>query len=184
MRVITGTAKGTILKTPEGMAIRPTTDRVKESVFAILGERIIHAKVLDLFSGTGNLGIEALSRGAQQVVFVDQSAVSLRLIKENLQRTRMTEKEHVILRLNISGGMERVMSFGGFDLIFCDPPYNKGLIDNVLGFIDENISILEGEGLIIVEHSKHEQVGAYRHLETKRLETYGETCISFIAGKN
>ncbi|EGO65138.1 16S rRNA (guanine(966)-N(2))-methyltransferase RsmD [Acetonema longum] len=184
MRVITGTAKGTILKAPEGMAIRPTTDRVKESVFAILGERIVNAKVLDLFSGTGNLGIESLSRGAQQVVFVDQSAVSLRLIKENLQRTRMTEKEHLVLRLNISGGMERVMSFGGFDLIFCDPPYNKGLIDNVLGFIDKNISILEGEGLIIVEHSKHEQVGAYRHLETKRLETYGETCISFIAGKN
>ena len=96
MRVISGIAKGIQLKTPEGMQTRPTTDRVKEAMFSIIQFELAGANVLDLFGGTGQLGIEALSRGAKSAVFVDSQESACRLIKENLKRTKLTEKARVV----------------------------------------------------------------------------------------
>ena len=95
MRVITGSAKGTRLRTLEGMDVRPTTDRVKEGMFSAIQFEIPDSRVLDLFAGSGQLGIEALSRGARQAVFVDQSANSLAVVKENIKKTGFTDRSEI-----------------------------------------------------------------------------------------
>ena len=118
MRVITGIARGRKLIEPEGMDIRPTTDNVKESIFNIIQFDIEGRKVLDLFAGTGQLGIEALSRGAESCVFVDQSKAAVKLVKDNLKKTQL-ENARVVQGDSISflAGREK------FDLVFIDPPY-------------------------------------------------------------
>ena len=121
MRIITGSARGCRLKTPKGQATRPTSDRIKESLFNILGSKVYGRKVLDIFAGTGNLGLEALSRGAASACFVDQATAAL--IRENAVHTRLKD------RATVHGGdvfaqLTRFEQGGAsFDLIFCDPPY-------------------------------------------------------------
>ena len=126
MRIITGSARGCRLKTPKGAEVtRPTADRVKESLFNILGSMVAGRKVLDIFAGTGNLGIEALSRGAQSAVFVDKATA--KLIGENLQLTRLAEKA-VVRSSDVFAELSRQgAGKAKFSLIFCDPPYHKGL---------------------------------------------------------
>ncbi|MBQ3215346.1 MAG: 16S rRNA (guanine(966)-N(2))-methyltransferase RsmD, partial [Oscillospiraceae bacterium] len=120
MRVITGKARGVTLKTPTGLQTRPTTDRVKEALFSIIQFDIPGAQVLDLFGGTGQLGIEALSRGAKSAVFVDERDDSCSLIKENLRRTQMSQDAKVV-RSDYLAYLQRCR--GKFDIIFLDPPY-------------------------------------------------------------
>lgn len=118
MRVITGTARGRRLKEPQGMDIRPTTDKVKESMFSILQFDIEGRRVLDLFGGTGQLGIEALSRGASEVVFVDKSAAALKLIRENLELCGLSDRA----RVRNGDSLAYLRSGEKFDLVFLDPP--------------------------------------------------------------
>ena len=176
MRIITGSAKGTKLKTPRGMAVRPTGDRVKESLFNILGSRVIDARVLDLFAGTGNLGLEALSRGASHTTFVEQSHVSIALIRENAALTKL--QDHIrIVKGNVLTILNRLE--GQFDLIFCDPPYNQALVSKVLIQLDQAAILADG-GLLVIEYSQHEQVEeALNQLQLVRMERFGETCIGF-----
>lgn len=183
MRIITGTAKGTRLKTPRGSQTRPTADRVKESIFNILGVTVQNAKVLDLFAGTGNLGLETLSRGARVAVFVDKSPESIQLIKENSVLTKLADRIEVIKNDSINA-LNRIIKDGRkFDLIFCDPPYNKGLVKLILEKID-NSQLITPDGVIVVEHSKHEQIdNEFNNLIVKRTERYGETLVSFIFSK-
>ena len=144
MRVITGTARGRRLKTPEGMDIRPTTDNVKESVFNILQFDIEGRRVLDLFAGTGQLGIECLSRGAKEAVFIDQSRDAVKIVKENLKACGFSApvlQQDAISYLN---------ACGKFDLIFVDPPYDAGLYKTVLEKIN-SIDILSEGGIILCE---------------------------------
>ena len=144
MRVITGTARGRRLKTPEGMDIRPTTDNVKESVFNILQFDIEGRRVLDLFAGTGQLGIECLSRGAKEAVFIDQSRDAVKIVKENLKTCGFSApvlQQDAISYLN---------ACGKFDLIFVDPPYDAGLYKTVLEKIN-SIDILSEGGIILCE---------------------------------
>ena len=147
MRVITGKARGVQLKTPDGLTTRPTTDRVKEALFSIIQFEIPTARVLDLFGGTGQLGIEALSRGAKSAVFVDAGEPACRLIKENLRRTKL-EKDAIVIRSDYLDYLKRCRE--KFDIVFLDPPYAEVFLENALKCITE-IDILETGGIIIAE---------------------------------
>ena len=147
MRVITGRARGVTLKTPDGLLTRPTSDRVKEALFSIIQFDIPGAKVLDLFGGTGQLGIEAISRGAASAVFIDSREDACRLIRENLRRTGM-EGEGKVIRSDYQDYLKRCRE--KFQIIFLDPPYAEVFLENSLKIITE-IDILESGGIIIAE---------------------------------
>ena len=147
MRVITGKARGVTLKTPDGLQTRPTTDRVKEALFSVIQFDIPGANVLDLFGGTGQLGIEALSRGAKQAVFIDESDKACRLIRENLKRTKL-EQQGSVLRSDYMAYLARCNE--KFNLIFLDPPYAEVFLENALKRITE-IDILQSGGIIVTE---------------------------------
>ena len=145
MRVITGKARGVQLKTPDGMLTRPTADRVKEALFSIINFDIPGANVLDLFGGTGQLGIEALSRGAELCVFVDAREEACRLIKENLRRTKL---EGTVVRCDYRDYLNRCKE--RFAIIFLDPPYAEEFLENAIKRIME-IDILQTDGIIVAE---------------------------------
>lgn len=147
MRVITGKARGVSLKTPEGMQTRPTTDRVKEAMFSIIHFDVPGAKVLDLFGGTGQLGIEALSRGAESAVFVDSREESCKLIRENLTRTKLQPQGKVV-PADYLEYIHRCRE--KFDIILLDPPYAEVFLENALKTIVE-IDILQSGGIIVAE---------------------------------
>lgn len=147
MRVITGKARGVQLKTPEGMTTRPTADRVKEALFSIIQFDLPGARVLDLFGGTGQLGIEALSRGAKSAVFVDAGETACKLIRENLRRTRL-EADAKVIRSDYLEYLKRCRET--YDIIFLDPPYAEVFLENALNCIGE-IDILQSGGIIIAE---------------------------------
>ena len=147
MRVITGRARGVVLKTPEGELTRPTTDRVKEALFSIIQFELPGATVLDLFGGTGQLGIEAISRGAQSAVFVDSREDACKLIRENLRRTKF-EKEGKVIRADYLDYLKRCKE--KFSVILLDPPYSEVYLENSLKMITE-IDILKSGGIIVAE---------------------------------
>ncbi|WP_298562876.1 16S rRNA (guanine(966)-N(2))-methyltransferase RsmD [uncultured Phascolarctobacterium sp.] len=180
MRIITGKARGLKLTVPKNMDVRPTADRVKESLFNIIGTKIIGARVLDLFAGTGNLGLEAWSRGAAAVTFIDESRESLRLVQSNISKCHAEDDVQVIKgsAVKVIESMHR--QDAGFDFAFCDPPYNKGWVQKVLLKL-ELFPILDDGGYLIVEHAKHDEIGSLAAcFELVRQETYGETLLSFI----
>ena len=147
MRVITGKARGVQLKTPDGQLTRPTTDRVKEALFSIIQFEIPGTAVLDLFGGTGQLGIEALSRGAESAVFVDAREESCRLIRENLKRTKL-EKDAKVIRSDYLDYLNRCRE--QYNIILLDPPYAEVFLENALKRITE-IDILQSDGIIVAE---------------------------------
>ena len=147
MRVITGKARGVSLKSPSGMATRPTTDRVKEAMFSIIQFDLPGARVLDLFGGSGQLGIEALSREAKSVVFVDEREDACKLIRENLKRTKL-EKDARVIRSDYANYLKNCKE--QFDIIFLDPPYAEVFLENSLNLITE-IDILQSGGIIVAE---------------------------------
>ena len=175
MRVITGKARGVNLKTPEGLQTRPTTDRVKEALFSMIQFDIPTATVLDLFGGTGQLGIEALSRGARRAVFVDESDKACQLIRENLRRTRM-EQDGSVVRSDYLAYLGRCRE--KFNIIFLDPPYAEVFLENSLKMITE-IDILQSGGIIVTERPlgkelPYEFEGYTRSKDYK----YGKTLIT------
>ncbi len=152
MRVITGSARGTRLNAPEGMDVRPTTDKVKESIFNIVQFELPDREILDLFAGSGQLGIEALSRGAAHATFVDSSERSLKFVRENLEKTHLTEKATVRkaeCRQFLSTTRDT------FDVAFLDPPYRKQMLDTVLPLLVPHMS--EG-GVILCETAAEEEL--------------------------
>lgn len=177
MRVITGSAKGVILKTPEGMATRPTAERVKEALFSSIQFRIPGARILDLFGGTGQLGIEALSRGAKNAVFIDEREEACRLIRENLRRTKL-EPQAGVIRADYLAYLKKCRET--FDIVFLDPPYSEVFLENSLKMISE-IDILQSGGIIIAERP----VGKALDVEMKgfrrsRDYKYGKTLLTFF----
>ena len=147
MRVITGKARGVVLKTPDGMQTRPTADRVKEALFSIIQFDVPSARVLDLFGGTGQLGIEALSRDAASAVFVDAGEDACKLIRENLRRTRL-ESSAKVIRSDYLQFLKTTKE--SFNIIFLDPPYAEVFLENALKMITE-IDILQSGGIIVTE---------------------------------
>lgn len=146
MRVISGTARGRKLREPEGAAIRPTTDKVKESIFNIVQFDIEGRAVLDLFAGTGQLGVEALSRGAGSVTFVDSSPDALKLVSHNIESAGFTSGATVIR----SDSIEFLKRGKRYDLIFLDPPYDSDLLNRALLTINE-FDILKDNGIMVCE---------------------------------
>ena len=147
MRVITGIARGVTLMTPEGLQTRPTSDRVKEALFSIIQFDIPGARVLDLFGGTGQLGIEALSRGAKKAVFVDAGEKACRLIRENLKRTKL-ESQAQVVRADYLDYLNRCQEM--FDIVLLDPPYAEVFLENSLKKLTE-IDILQSGAIIVAE---------------------------------
>ncbi|MCI1721333.1 MAG: 16S rRNA (guanine(966)-N(2))-methyltransferase RsmD [Lachnospiraceae bacterium] len=152
MRVIAGTARSLPLKTVPSMAVRPTTDRTKETLFNILMPRIERCRFLDLYAGSGAIGIEALSRGAKQAVFVDNARDSQKCIEENLRFTKLTENAELI-KGDVLSALHKLDGGEPFDIIFMDPPFEKGLEKGTLEFLSQSSLLAEG-GMVIVEASK------------------------------
>lgn len=175
MRVIAGTAKGTVLKTPDGMATRPTTDRVKEAMFSIIQFELPGAKVLDLFGGTGQLGIEALSRGAKSAVFVDSADSACKLIKENLKKAKMESQSRVV-RSDYLTFLKNCKDF--FDIILLDPPYIEVFLENSLKLITE-IDILQTNGIIVTERPVEKELPwNFPGFSRSRDYKYGKTLLT------
>ncbi len=169
MRVITGTARGRRLKTPENYDIRPTTDNVKESLFNIIQFDIEGRRVLDLFAGTGQLGIECLSRGAAGAVFVDESAAAVKIVKDNLKTCALTG---TVFQTDAVGFLKSCTS--KFDIIFIDPPYDSNLYEEVLKTIN-SVDILSDGGIIICEARRDRQLPEMTAPYTKQREyNYGK----------
>lgn len=180
MRVIAGSAGGRRLKSLPGQSTRPTADRIKESLFAILGGRVAAARFLDLFAGTGSIGIEALSRGAMQAVFVDKGEPAVRVIRDNLELTGLAAQAEV-LRLDVSRAVARLAGAGRqFDLIFLDPPYEAGRVLPTLLAIARS-GVLAPGACLIAEHSRREEVPVTNGagLDLRRQEKYGDTVLTF-----
>ena len=177
MRIITGSAKGCNLKTPKGMSTRPTSDRVKESLFSILGPDAC-GQVLDIFAGTGGLGLEALSRGADSCVFIDKATADI--IQANADHTRLADRCQV-LKGDVFAQLRRLESAGReFDLIFCDPPYHQKLAHRVLELLDGS-SLLAEDAIVVMEFGGDEEdLPATEHLQLVKNQKYGKTTqISF-----
>ena len=153
MRVIAGKAKRISLAAPPGMDTRPTTDRIKETLFNMLQSSLADSLFLDLYAGSGAIGIEALSRGAKQAVFVEQNRTAIRCIKENLEHTRLAE-EAVVCQAEVLEGIRRLEQDGlVFDIIFLDPPYRKGEEERVLRCLSRS-TIVDKETLLVVEAAR------------------------------
>ncbi len=175
MRVITGSARGRRLKTPEGLDIRPTTDNVKESVFNILQFDIEGRRVLDLFAGTGQLGIECLSRGAREVVFIDQSRDAVKIIRDNLKTCGFSAP---VLQQD---ALAYLGACGSFDLILVDPPYDAGLYEAVLEKINSVDNLSDG-GIILCESRRETEMPDMRPPYYKRKEyRYGKVKLSLYS---
>ena len=175
MRVITGKARGVQLKTPEGMQTRPTADRVKEALFSIINFDIPGAKVLDLFGGTGQLGIEALSRGAASAVFVDAREDSCKLIRENLKRTKL-EQDAKVIKSDYLAYLDRCRE--KFDIIFLDPPYAEEFLENSLKMITE-IDILQSGGIIVTERPLGKELPyEFQGYSRSKDYKYGKTLVT------
>lgn len=178
MRVITGMAKGKRLDTLEGLDIRPTTDKVKEAIFSSIQFDLFDSVVLDLFAGTGQLGIEAISRGARAAVFVDNSRKSLEVVKKNLKKTEFINKSTV---LNMNGIDFIGSTSNKFDFIFLDPPYNKGILMQILPKLS---NILTQNGMIICEYEKNLDLPEeIEGLLLKKVQKYGKIKVSMYCRK-
>lgn len=153
MRVIAGSAKRMQLKTIEGMDTRPTTDRIKETLFNMISPYVADSVFLDLFSGSGAIGIEALSRNAANAVFVEQNPKAVRCIQENLEHTKLT-KHAEVLQTDVMSALKRLEGKKQFDYIFLDPPYGKLLEKQVLEYLSSS-GLLAENGIIIVEAELH-----------------------------
>jgi len=179
MRIIAGTRKGRKLHALGGLPIRPTGDRLRESVFNILAGEMAGAMVLDLFAGTGSLGMEALSRGAESCVFVEKNAQAVDLIRRNLTRCGLAERAQVIKRdvLQGLGFLNPVQEI--FDVVFLDPPYDRGYVTSTLLLLDR-CSCLRPDGWIVVEHSRSEDLPeVMKNLSETDRRRYGKTLVSF-----
>ncbi len=173
MRVITGSAKGRRLKTLPGLEVRPTIEGVKEAIFSIVQFEIEGAIVLDMFAGSGQLGIEALSRGAKKVYFVDNSAESVKVIRDNLKHTRLEENAVVS---NTANNAFLRSTRETFDIAILDPPYNKGLIEKCMPALVYSMS---DDGIIACETSKNEILPQnFGDFSVYRERIYGKTKIT------
>lgn len=149
MRVIAGSRKKTRLETVEGMGTRPTTDRIKETLFNMIASDVVDCRFLDLFAGSGQMGIEALSRGAAYACFVEKDKRAIGCIKRNLDRTKLEDIAEVC-SLDITKGLSALDEGEGYHIIFMDPPYRKGLEKAALGYIQTSTLLLP-DGYIILE---------------------------------
>jgi 16S rRNA (guanine966-N2)-methyltransferase len=184
MRIIAGSVKGLQLATPDNCQIRPTSDRVREALFSILTCQLDGARFLDLYSGTGANGLEALSRGASWCDFVDWDSASVALTQRNIELTRFTTKSKV-WRLSLPAGLNRIKSIDSpYDLIFADPPYEYRNYSDLLGNVIAN-GLLKSSGIMVLEHEKRSAVDhAIEGLECEKVRHYGDTTLACFGLKS
>lgn len=179
MRIITGTAKGQKLFSGKKTDTRPTQDRVKEAIFNMLGSFVIECRGLDLFAGFGGLGLEALSRGAKHFTFVEHNKANCKIIKKNINLCGFKDRSKVI-KDDVNNFLEK--NNEKWDLIFMDPPYEKENILSILNSILKNEIIAE-KGIIVVEHSKRQQISCPDRLNVIKERTYGDSGIHILGLK-
>ncbi|HZK56646.1 MAG TPA: 16S rRNA (guanine(966)-N(2))-methyltransferase RsmD [Desulfosporosinus sp.] len=178
MRIIAGEMRGRKLKTVEGMQTRPTSDKVKGAIFNVLGDKVLDAHVLDLFSGTGNLALEALSRGSQDAVLVEMSGEAHQVIRENIEQLGVSHKAK-LLQLDAFQYIDRDFD-EVFDLIFLDPPYRGGLVLKAILNLKEHVC-LAPDGVIIAETAKDEEIdGDFYPFEIRKTGQYGDTKVWYL----
>ena len=179
MRVITGSARGRRLQTLEGQEVRPTPERIKEAVFSIIQFQIEGRRFLDLFAGSGQMGIEALSRGAREAVFVDSRKDSVQIIRENLEKTGLSRQGRVV---NMDSLAFLSQPNGKFDLAFLDPPYRTGLLEKAL---EMTSAVVKPGGVILCEHPADEELPAQAGDFVKRRDyRHGKILISLYRHKD
>ncbi|HLE59420.1 MAG TPA: 16S rRNA (guanine(966)-N(2))-methyltransferase RsmD [Candidatus Limnocylindria bacterium] len=175
MRVIAGSARGMPLRAPRGGATRPITDRVKETLFGILADRVLGARVLDLYAGSGSIGIEALSRGAAWCTFVEQDHAAAAVLRDNLRRTGLEDRATVR-----TSKVERFLSgpgIGPVDLVVLDPPY---LQHAILEPLTRLVPLLEPRATVVVKHHWRTDLALPDALATWRERRFGETALTFL----
>ena len=177
IRVIAGEAKGRKLIGPEGTAFRPTTGRVKEFIFSYIGPDIHGAHVLDLFSGSGSLGIEALSRGAATVTFVEKDSAQTRMIRENVRLCRFEERARVIGGDVFTKMADLSKAESRFDFILADPPFKENFHTKIVAAA-ERYPLLDVQGELLIEHEIHDKAEAGTGLQQHRERAFGHCVIS------
>jgi 16S rRNA (guanine(966)-N(2))-methyltransferase RsmD len=185
MRIVAGKYRSRILKSLKGNALRPTSDRLRETLFNVLGSNVAGSRFLDVFAGTGAVGIEAISRGATQVVFVENHAPAATLIRRNLDSLEIRDGAQILL-FDALRGLEKIAARhkptdSPFDFVFVDPPYaEKGQYDRVLGFLGSASFLTEGS-LVIAEHRRtHELPQRIGRLLQTRILRQGDAALSFF----
>jgi 16S rRNA (guanine(966)-N(2))-methyltransferase RsmD len=182
VRVISGSARGRRLLAPQDLRVRPTADRVKEALFSIIISRegsLAGKRVLDLCAGTGSLGIEALSRGAAEVVFVDNHRESAEFITRNIELTGFAGKGRVLAREVLSALRDLEKSAERFDLVFLDPPYRAGLAEKILAGLADS-RLLSDDALVVAEFASGELLApAFGCLQECDRRKYGDTSVAF-----
>lgn len=177
MRIIAGKARGTKLDTIEGLDTRPTTDRVKENIFNLIQFEIMQERVLDLFAGSGALGLEAASRGADRVVLVEASPKCARVTQANIDKTRLGDCVNLMIK-TADQAMKLLQGQEPFHVIFMDPPYDKGFVIPTIESID-SLGLLDDSGMIVVEHNSSSSypdvIGSF---ELGKFKKYGSTAVS------
>lgn len=179
MRIITGIAKGRIIKAPDGLNTRPTSDRVKEALFNIISKKIYGARVLDLFTGTGNLGLEAISRGAEMCTFVEKNNNAYKILASNIEMLGFIFTSE-LYRGDAFDVLETIGKVNKkYDIIFLDPPYSMGLVEKSVKKISE-LMIMEQNGVIVSECDEKDIIPEkINDIKTYRIEKYGRTKIYF-----
>lgn len=181
MRVIAGRFRGRTLHAVRGLKVRPSADRVKESLFNILAPRITGARFLDLFAGTGSIGIEALSRGAAEALFVEQDRDALRCLQRNLEACRL-ERGFEVIRQPVARALRELEAQEcRFDLVFLDPPYQADLYSSTLELLGAG-NLVAADGWVIAEHDRRMELAAeYGCLSMFRTRQTGDTALSFFS---
>jgi len=178
MRIIAGEMRGRRLKAVDGIHTRPTSDKVKGAIFNVLGDKVLDSRVLDLFAGTGNLAIEALSRGSLEAVLVEKSFDAYQIIRKNLEQLGVSQKSKLLLM----DAFKFIHRYPDeiYDLIFLDPPYRQELIPKVLQAL-KKYSYLTPDGVIVAETAKDEElIGDIYPFEIRKTGEYGETKVWYL----
>ena len=181
MRVIAGKARASKLISPQGLETRPTSDRIKETLFNIIGHNLYELSFLDIFSGSGAIGIEALSRGAKEATFIEASKAACQVIKQNVEKTRFQDQS-VILNLPADKALHKLKAQNKqYDLIFMDPPYHEDFINDTLQLIID-MQLLKADGYIIVERPTSYPLKISEELTLWREKKYSVTTMSILKG--
>lgn len=180
MRVTGGEYRGQILTCPRRAEVRPTEDRVRQGLFNVLGSAVVHANILDMFAGTGSLGIEALSRGAAYSLFIEKNAAVAKTLRANLERLPVEQGSYRILVGDALKLPEKIADFPtGFDLVFVDPPYEAGLYEPAIAVVAEK-RLLRADGILVLEYAVRRPVPEPgRDWQRLKTRVYGETALDF-----
>ena len=176
MRIIGGRAKGFPLSAPQGVQTRPTADRVREAIFNVLAPHIAEARVLDLFAGTGALGLEALSRGAQEAVFIEQNKRTFAILQKNIIKTGFNAQCQTYL-----GDCRQMVASlsGAFDIVFLDPPYNRGWLGMTIPALMKTGLLATYTVLVVETAAKNEEIFPAEGLILKKRSVYGDTAVLY-----